>query len=212
MVKIKNNLVRLILWFLMILLCTPFVHAQEQSLLLFIKPVEDDFFQSAQAGTDPLLTSNAEGKIVIGTINPPELSVQDISHIALYDAAGRLVPLQVEKSTVYSEFDDSEINGMRIKFVATDTQIVDGAFRFVWGGDVSSPNNSFVDRFVIYDGDRQSYQTFTWEKQPHGDDAGTYSATLEVIVDDQADTYYLWYLLPLGLIFGLLLVRRLFTG
>ena len=125
-----------------------------------------------------------------------------------FDPNDSPIPLIVDTSSLYSEFDDGVCNSMRIMFRIRESVVEKGGLRLVWGNEISV-NNTQVDQISIYREDKDRYRTFNWEAQPEGDDGGSYAATLEVIVDDYADTYYLWYLLPMALIFTLLFVKKI---
>jgi hypothetical protein len=182
--------------------------ADNTSVMLVIRPVTDDFFDNAQNGQDQELKGYDDELIVIGTINAPDFAVQDINNVTLFDATGSPIPLTIEKSSLYSEFDDGFYNLMRISFRIRESILAQGALRLTWGSDISA-NNRQIDHIQVYLGEKERYRTFSWEAQPTGDDGGSYAATLEVIVDDYADTYYLWYLLPMALIFALLFVKKI---
>ena len=107
-----------------------------------------------------------------------------------------------------SEFDNGVYNSIRILFTIPESIPEKGGLRLTWGDDISA-NNRQVKHIAVYLEDKERYRTFTWEEQPTGDEGGSYAATLEVIVDDYAGTYYLWYLLPMALIFTLLFVKKI---
>jgi hypothetical protein len=183
--------------------------AEAGSVFLAITPVPDDFYESALGGSDPELADREGGLLVTGILNPPGFSIANTSNVVLYDAANTSIPVLIDKSSIYSEFDEDEINSMRIAFIIDEKVLESGTLRLEWGPDVSGPNRE-VDGIAIYSGDTGRYRAFSVEEKPSGDDGSSYVATLEVIVDDYADIYYLWYLLPMVLIFGLLLVRKAF--
>lgn len=181
--------------------------AETDSVMLVIRPVADDFFEEARTGPDPERKGDADERIVIGIIDAPELVIQDTNQVILLDPEGSPVPLTIETSSLYSEFDDEYYNSMRILFRVSERVLQQGALRLTWGDEVSA-NNTEVAQIPIYLEEQDRYRTFSWEALPEGDDGGSYAATLEVIVDDYADTYYLWYLLPMALIFVLLFVKK----
>jgi hypothetical protein len=180
---------------------------EEKSDLLILKPVSDDFQTNIPVGTDPKLSGVDDGIIAVGLLDIPYFSVQDISHVALNDVCGNPVPLWVETTSLYSEFDDGTINMMRIAFLIPESDLEKGALRLSWGDSVKSENR-MVDRIDLYQENRDRYRTFICEAQPRGNDAGNFSSSVVVIVDDKADIYFLWYLLPIILIFIFLFVRK----
>ncbi|MFC1484926.1 hypothetical protein ACFL5N_00550 [bacterium] len=185
-----------------------YVTAEEQSVLLNIQPVNQNFFDSAKQNSDPLLKDAPKKFIVIGLINTPSFLIRNISNVTLFDASGKNVPLLVEKSSLYSEFNDEYINSMRIAFTITQEALKAGPPRLVWGENISSDNTQ-IESIQIYKNSKKSYLTFTLEPAKSIDNM-SYQATIEVIVDEYADKYYLWYLLPIILIFVLLFIRRFF--
>ena len=185
------------------------VFAIEKSLLLSIRPVADDFFLNALEGDHPELTDTDKMVIVVGIIDSPSFSVKNINNIALYDGTGNPIPVIADQSSFYSEFDDDEINSLRIAFIVNESLLDQGSPRLVWGDDINSENKE-VERIRIYKAGKDIYRTFSLEERPEGSGSKDYFATVDVIVDDYADTYYIWYLLPMVLIFSLLFVKKAF--
>lgn len=181
--------------------------AEEKSDLLVVKPISDDFLTDVHVGPDPKLSGADDGIIVVGLLDMPYFSVQEISQVVLFDADGDPVPLWIDASSLYSEFDDGTINLMRIAFLIPEVNLEKGALRISWGGDVTS-ENQIVDHIDLYQQSMDQYRTFVCEEQPRGNDAANFSSSVVVIVDDKADIYFLWYLLPIVLIFILLFVRK----
>lgn len=190
-----------------ILLVSLNVMAQEKSDLLIVKPFSEDFQTNIPVGTDPKLSGSDHDILVVGMLDMPYFSIQEISQVALSDADGVPVSLWVDTSSLYSEFDDGTINLMRIAFLIPEADLENGALRISWGDSVTSENN-IVDHIDLYQESREKYRTFVCEEQPRENDAANYSSSVVVIVDDKADIYFLWYLLPIVLIFILLFVRK----
>jgi hypothetical protein len=190
-----------------LLLAGTVLPAEEKSDLLIVRPIGGDFNTNIDAGTDPKLTGVEKGILVVGLLDMPYFSVQDARQVALYGADGKPISLWIEKSSIYSEFDDGNINQMRIAFLIPEADLEKGALRLSWGNSVSSTSR-LVDRIDLYQKSKDRYRTFTCEKQPRGNDATNYSSSVTVIVDDKADIYFLWYLLPIVLILVLLIVRK----
>ncbi len=191
--------------------CIALVHGgpgwAADSAMLVVRPAPEGLFRNALAGADPRLKGLDDGVMVVGAVNAPSFGVENIRQMALYDADGKPIPLVVDASSIYSEFDDGHIDSLRIAFAASETIIGKGALRLEWGADAVAENRE-VDRIRVYLEHKNRYRTFDWRDQPKGDGAGKFAATLEVIVDDAADMYYLWYLLPMALIFILLFIRK----
>jgi len=181
--------------------------AEERSDLLLVKPMGEGLVADIGVGRDPRLAGVDDGVVVVGLLDMPYFSVEDINRVAVYDADGRPLPLWVETASLYSEFDDGTINLMRIAFAIPEVDLEKGPLRLSWGDTVTSANHP-VDRIHLHQADRSRYRTFVSEPQPRGNDAADFSSSVVVIVDDKADTYFLWYLLPLVLVFILLFVRK----
>lgn len=207
--KVRLNLYRttFILFVLGILLVSTHGIAEEKSDLLIVRPISDDFLTDVLVGPDPRLSGADDGIIVAGLLDMPYFSVQETSQVALFDADGNPVPLWVDASSIYSEFDDGTINLIRIAFLIPEANLEKGALRISWGGGVTS-KNQIVDHIDLYQQSMDQYRTFVCEEQPRGNDAANFSSSVMVIVDDKADIYFLWYLLPIVLIFILLFVRK----
>jgi hypothetical protein len=180
--------------------------ADEASVLLTIKPVYDDFFNKASDGHCPDLNGMDDALFIVGTFNPPTFSVKSTDNMALSAADGTPISMIIDKSSLYSEFEGAGINSMRFAFVISEKVLAKGAPTLKWGSDIAA-NNSEVEEIIIFNGDKQRYRTFSWEERLKNSE-GPYVATIEVIVDDYADTYYLWYLMPMALIFGLLFFKK----
>lgn len=181
--------------------------AEEKSDLLIVKPIGDNFSTGIDVGTDPRIAEARDGILVVGLLDMSYFAVKDVGQVALYNADGNAVSLWVEKSSLYSEFDDGTINQMRIAFLIPQGDLKKGALRLSWGDSVSSKNR-LVDHIDLYQKSRDRYRTFICERQPRGNDATNYSSSVTVVVDDRANIYFLWYLLPIILIFILLFMRK----
>jgi len=172
-----------------------------------VKPFSEDFQTNIPVGADPKLSGSDHDILVVGMLDMPYFSVQEISQVALSDADSVPVSLWIDASSLYSEFDDGTINLMRVAFLIPSAHLEKGAMRISWGDSVSS-GNRMVEKIDLYEESRDQYRTFVCEEQPRGNDAANYSSSVVVIVDDKADIYFLWYLLPIVLIFILLFARK----
>ena len=173
----------------------------ENFMLLSLKPQPEDFFAGLLEGNDPNFPAKTSSDyLVVGLINVASFTVTSIKNIAIRDATGRNLPLLVEKSSVYSEFGD-KINSVRIGFAVSQECLEKGSLKLVWGDSVSGDTKE-VESLRPHAGDRERYRSFSLEQRPAGDSSSSFSASINVIVDDYADKYYVWYLLPLVLIFG----------
>jgi len=177
------------------------------SAVLVVRNAPDDMFTDSEAGGAEI-EHGENTYTVIGLLNPPSLSAAEVANVAIYDADSKPVRLRIEESSIYREFDD--INSMRVVFEVDRSILAKGPLRVEWGGEVSA-ENEIVEKILVNPGERERYKTFVVEERPAAGDDSQF-AKIEVIVDDAADLYYLWYLLPMVLIFGMLAVRKYFAG
>ena len=182
--------------------------AEEASVVLTIKPVPEDFFDKASDGHCPDLDVKDDTVLVVGTFNPPTFSVKSTNNIELFAVDGSSIPLVIDKSSLYSEFEGAGINSLRFEFSISGKDLGKGALTLRWDEAIAGSNRE-IERIEIFRDDKERYRTFSWEEKPKNVE-GPYVATIEVIVDDYADAYYLWYLLPMALIFSLLFIKKAF--
>lgn len=177
-----------------------------ESAVLVVRAAPDDFFTDAVTD-DSQTHEHRDGYItVIGLINMPSFSIAQIGNVTVRDARSRQIQLVVDSLSIYREFDD--INQMRVAFQISEEALAAGSPTLVWGPDITADNIE-IDRILVDGTSRERYRTFSWEECAGGVNQNSQVATIEVVVDDTADLYYLWYLLPMGLIFLLLALRRL---
>lgn len=185
--------------------------AKEKEVLLIFQPISKENFidmnMELLEGDDPVLAETNNTFLVIGTIDDPSFSVSGFNKVIAYDVGGQPLSLIIDRSSVYSEFDDGNINSMRIAILIDFPTFQDGSVRLTWGESRNAPNRA-VEQINIYENSLDRYHTFSWETKSQQEDTQSYAASLEIIVDDQADIYYLWYLLPLVILFILLIIRK----
>lgn len=202
-------------FFLILMLClflqVSWAAAGEKEVLLIFQPIGKDDYMDMEiellAGDDPILAETNNTFLVVGTINDPSFSVSGFNTVMAYDAGGKPLSLIIDRSSVYSEFDDGNINSMRIAILIDYSTFKGGSVRLTWGESLNA-TNQVVEQIKIYENSLDRYRTFLWESKSQQENTESYAASLEIIVDDQADIYYLWYLLPLVILFLLLIVRK----
>jgi hypothetical protein len=201
--------------FISLALClAPVAGAQDEepeSVVLVLKQVPDDFFDAAPTGDIPSGQLSDDTFTVVGLFNAPTFAVSSVNNVAVLDAAGKQLPLRIESASLYREFEDEDINMMRFAFEIGRTAFSAGPPKLVWGKKVKAQNVE-VEKLLVDPAKKERYRTFTWEVIPVRAQGQSSVATLEVIVDERADIYYLWYLLPMALIFGLLFLRKIYSG
>jgi hypothetical protein len=187
------------------------LHAAEKTVHVVIIPADKGMFHGALKGKDPLLADQSERYIANGLIELPKSSIKKTSNITLKNAEGKNIPLIIESTSLYSEFDDG-YNSLRAAFFISAAEAEKGIFTLEWGDSVHARNTE-IEKLNVYIDDKTRYRTFRMGDNNSGSrESSDYSATLEVIVDDHSDKYYLWYLLPIILIFTLLGIRKAVRG
>ncbi len=182
-----------------------------EGVLLVVKEVPNDFFDKAVSDGSVKFDHDRDTLTVVGRFIKDTFTVSAVENVTVYDAKSRQIPLRIERSSVYREFEDDDITQIRFAFEISRDALAAGPPRLEWGDDVSA-KNTIVDRILVDAGSRERYRTFAWEVQASGEGYGSQVATLEVVVDDKANLYYLWYLLPMGVVFILLALRKIYAG
>ena len=182
-----------------------------EGVILVVKEVPDDFFDNAVTDGSVKFAHGKDTLTVVGRFIKDTFAIASISNVTVLDAKSRQIPLQIDSSSVYREFEDDDITQIRFAFEIDKGALAEGPPRLEWGEDVSA-SNVLVDSISIDAGSRDRYRTFAWEECASGEGYDSQVATLEVVVDDKANLYYLWYLLPMGIVFGLLALRKIYAG
>jgi hypothetical protein len=177
-----------------------------ESVRLQLEPVQVDPF-AAPAGE--AVARPAEGMVlVVGRFDHPDFRVADANQLEVLAPDGRRIPLLVDSTSVFMEFD--RIVSLRLAFEVPAAEAGDGAgdFRLRWGPDVVSLN-VMAWSLEIDPAHLDAYRGFTWSEPAGalGDD--TQFASIEVIADSTAEYHFLYYLLPMALIFTLLTIRKI---
>ena len=145
---------------------------------------------------------------VLGTFVHPLLSIRDISEITVIAPDGHQVPLSIELSSIFFEFD--RIVSLRFFFLIGESEASAEARPFViqWGPGVKA-DNAKVNRIVLDPGRCPLYREFRWRETGSASSQSRSVATIEVIADSSAEYHFLWYLLPMALIFAILTIRKI---
>jgi len=174
---------------------------------LRLLPAPDRFFEAAAESAPN--TAPPEGEVLaFGLFNDPRLSVTGIDRIAVMTRDGTQIPLAVEKDSVFYEFD--RIVSLRFYFLV-DADLADDAeagLALSWGEDVAA-SNSEVEKVILDPEARSRIRAFQWGNADLAGPADTQIADIQVIADSSAGYYFLWYLLPMAIIFALLTIRKL---
>lgn len=138
----------------------------------------------------------------VGSFNEQSFSIPSLSNITVKNTSGSQIPLKIEESSLIEEFGSTV--SLWLSFdVPADGFSQDKPLSIEWGKDVSALNSK-VKSMKVDIAASSSYRTFTWRKK---NDKSSF-ATIEVIADSSADYYFLWYLLPIAVIFTTLAARK----
>jgi hypothetical protein len=188
-----------------LLFAAPTVTAAE-SVRLLLQPAFVDPFAAPAEG--PFIEPADGGILVVGRFDRPDFGIADVTQIEALAPDGRQLPLRIDAGSVCMEFD--RIVSLRLAFEATEAEAEDapGEFTLRWGPEIAGPNAS-VESLAIDPARLDSYRGFTWAEPAGalGDD--TQFASIEVIADSTAEYHFLYYLLPVALIFTLLTIRKI---
>jgi hypothetical protein len=155
---------------------------------------------------EALRPSTPEAWLVFGRLAMTGFSVAEPSQVQLQDGEGRPLPLLIESNTLYREF--GEIAGMTIAFELDPRALSGGLPVLTWGPGVAATNRLLPALAFAPDSSARLRQFTLQAAAPNGGEAPRF-ATIAIIADSKADRYYLWYLLPMAMIFGLLVIRKL---
>jgi hypothetical protein len=98
---------------------------------------------------------------------------------------------------------------MAIAFELDPRALSGGLPQLTWGPGVSATNRLIPD--LAFDPAAAGrIRQFTVQASAGEGEAPRF-ATIEIIADSKSDRYYLWYLLPMTMIFGLLVIRKLWN-
>lgn len=155
-----------------------------------------------------VVPSNEAVWLVFGRLTGFDFAVENPENLRILDGAGNVLPLTVETNTIFREFD--EIIALTLAFELDPRTLAKGNPRAEWGADVQG---TIQDVAVISFPEHATNRLHTFTPDDGGAPAAdpTQFATIEIIADSQADKYYLWYLLPMVVIFVLLIIRKRWT-
>ncbi|MBN1257579.1 MAG: hypothetical protein JXA52_07725 [Planctomycetes bacterium] len=187
---------------LLLLSCSAFA---AQSLTLQPGPVETEAFFTQ--GQEPTFfpKQGTIGLLCIADCNT--FAIADLKQVTLLDQENKPLPLTIESSTIFKEFDEiSELTFCCI--VPAESVSEDSRFVLQWGEDIEG-ENATIEKIILNPQARNRYRRLRLAT----DDAAAASSagslgTIMVIADKNADFYFLWYLLPIACILVLLLIGK----
>jgi len=180
--------------------------ASTGSVRLELVPVRESAF--AVDGGQPNAAAGPGRLLVYGRFDDPRLSIESIDRITVIAPDGRQVPLTVDGGSLFFEFD--RIVSVEFFFLVDAEQLLPAAEPLVlkWGEDVRA-ENAKVERIVLDANVRERIRAFRWGTGSAGLPPESRIASIEVIADSSAEYHFLWYLLPMALIFLLLTIRKI---
>ena len=164
---------------------------------------------------DAMAPSDAEAEVlkpepgqvlVCGRFDSPDFYVDDVSQLTVIGPEGLPLPLTIDGSSLFVEFD--QIVSLRFCFPLAESQVDSADLVLRWGPDVRA-GNVRVDALALDAAQPQLYRGFRPEQQADAGPVDSQVASIEVIADSSAEYHFLWYLLPMGVLFVLLTVRKI---
>ena len=173
---------------------------------LVVRSPAATFFEETSSGDGATVVPDEGRVVVVGSVDYPGFSIADASRVTVVAPGERQLPLRIDKDSITRDFD--RIVALRCFFVVDASELSGGRFMLVWGPEVSAKNR-LVGRIRPDRGLPDAYREFVREAAPPSADVGTSIATVEVIADSTAEYHFLWYLLPIAVIFIILTFRKL---
>lgn len=168
-----------------------------ESVEMEIAPAGDELFGDLPPDAQPTLPPPGQC-LVIGRYS--QFTINELSQVTVVAPDGRQVPLTVESASVFREF--GHIAALRFCFSISRAEANpgNGGFTLRWGPGVRAANRE-VPELAPDPARRGDYRSLRLKA------AGRF-ATLGVFADSTADYYFLWYLLPMALVFALLILGK----
>jgi len=175
-----------------------------ESVVLAFVPAREGLFVEG-AGAPNAIPGEGE-VLVVGRFDDVRFAVKNINRVTVVAPDGRKVPLDVGRT--FAEF--NKIVSVHLCFRVARKEVLPGTepFELRWGPDVKAENRK-VKSIVLDPARREQYREFRWGRRRTDTSADEQVTTLTVIADSYADYYFLWYLVPMALIFVLLTVRKI---
>ena len=143
--------------------------------------------------------------LVFGRLDDPAFSITDPAQVTVVDAKGQQFPLLIEEKSLFRDL--GRIVSMRFVFAIPESELAAGGFQLKWGPEVRA-SNAVGGEIALASVARERLRQFRWSRAPSSAEPPSV-ATIEVIADSHAGWYFLWYLLPISVIFILLTIRKI---
>lgn len=172
--------------------------------LVLTAPADRLFEEKTSAGVAPIVTGT-EQIAVIGLVDYADFAARNISHVTVLAPDGQKRQLFIEQESITWDFD--EIVAFRCYFIVKTSSLGD-RFQLAWGPEITAENKT-VPPLILDPSRRQNYRQFIRKKTAAQTGAETSVASIEIIADSTAEYHFLWYLLPMAVIFALLTIRKI---
>ena len=195
---------RLVLLFTLAV-CAGYAHAATVNLSVGNSP---DLTALPLADNASFVPAQEATWIVFGRISDFGFAIENPEHLLVLDGENNPLPLTIETGTAFREF--GEIIALTFAFELDARTLAKGPPRAEWGKNVRGTIREVASlSFPTNAASRlHAFATDAGDAVPA--DAAQF-ATIEIIADSNADKYYLWYLLPMAVIFVLLILRKRWT-
>lgn len=172
--------------------------------LVLTTPADQWFEEKTSAGVAPIVTEAGQ-VAVIGLVDYTGFAAKDISRVTVLAPDGQKLKLIIEQESITWDFD--EIVAFRCYFIVKTSSLGD-RFQLAWGPEITAENKT-VPQLLLDPSNRQNYRQFIRKKTAAQTGAETSVASIEIIADSTAEYHFLWYLLPIAVIFALLTMRKI---
>ncbi len=174
--------------------------AAEQAALQLVPADESQL--SATGAAAPAAAGTV---LVFGRFDDPAFSIADPTQITVVDAKGEQLPLLIEENSLFRDL--GRIVSMRFVFALPESELGAEGLQLKWGPEVRAVN-VVGEGIALAPVAHERLRQFRWSRAASGAEPPSV-ATIEVIADSHADYYFLWYLLPISVIFTLLTIRKI---
>jgi hypothetical protein len=182
-----------------------------QSIELQVLPASEVLLNQNPGGA--LAAPEAGTVLIAGRMRGRSFAITSISQVTVVNAANDMIPLYIEETAGGDDLleDDevdatSELTSIRFYFLVPEASLAGAKFTLRWGEDVKAPNHG-VSQFRLDPQSPERYRELRLPALPE-DDGGGMKAELEVQAVSDAELYFLWYLLPMAVIFAVLSIRK----
>ena len=186
--------------------CAGYAHAGTVNLSIGDPPPERP--APPLADTASFVPAQASSWIVFGRLSDFGFTIENPEHLTVLDGENNPLPLTVETGTAFREF--GEIIALTFAFELDARTLAKGQPRAEWGPEVRGTVRQ-VESLSFPTNAASRLHAFTPDAGNAVPADAAQFATIEIIADSNADKYFLWYLLPMAVIFVLLIIRKRWT-